>query len=183
MATTAKNVKRFFGDAMNRKPITIIVDREGHPVQEKDDSTLAIQVATSISTENMHEFVNECVAMAFDDLGAHRPELFDLSVAKCVLKYYTDLNGTLDNDELRKIVYNTDLYQTIYEAMPYGGKMQIDMLANASRSVVDWKLRYEASFIKFQIDSAVSKLESVLRKWHPSLEMPMSRMQFSLWFR
>ena len=141
----ASNTKRQFKHPIQptQSHTDILREIDGDEILEKIDAEyrvtqvpwngMQILVRSYIGMDEMTELTDLVVGMIFVD-GASYSELMDYFFRCAVLAFYTNIMMPSDEDSKFKIIYGTDLYETVKKYIHSG---QIESMSSAIKMRID----------------------------------------------
>lgn len=123
----AKKIKKTFEDVMD----ALFQNKE-----TIDWNGISISVSKTIPLSDTLDFVKSVVDSCFDDSGVYTPELKDFAFRVNAVRKYTDITLPADASKQYELLYRTNLYGVIMNAIDDG---QISVICQA----IDEKIVYE----------------------------------------
>lgn len=144
----AKKLIASFDTVMNEKfPNENTIDWNG----------VNIKISRTIGISDMMDFVQSVVDSCFDE-GAYLPELMDFAVRVNVVKKFTDVSLPAGSDRQYALLYRTDLYSSVLEAIDND---QLHTIFNAVEAKIEYECDVQRRDLKEQVDRMIASLSGV----------------------
>lgn len=145
----AKKIKHTFEDVMNAMfKNEEVIDWNG----------VSISVKRTIGLAESLDFVKSVVESCFDDAGVYMPELRDFAFRTNIIRKYTDIALPVEAEKQYALLYRTNLYGFIINAIDEG---QISVICQAIDEKVVYECDTQMREIRARLDKMIESLGTV----------------------